>query len=51
MKAGRMPTTQPDGDRAEAAHRLVNQGHRAVQLALQVQPMSHLPLPMRFLGH
>ena len=43
MKAGRIPMTQHDRGSAEAARRLANQGHRAAQLALQVQPMLHHP--------
>ena len=43
MKASLIPTTQHDRDSAEATKRLVNQGYRAAQLVLQVQPMLHHP--------
>ena len=43
MKAGLIATTQHDKGSAEGTRRLENQGHRAAQLALQGQPMSHLP--------
>lgn len=43
MKADLIPVTQLDRGSAEAPRRLGHQGHRAAQLALQVQPMSYLP--------
>jgi hypothetical protein len=43
MQAGITPATKHDTGRAEAARSLENQGYSAVQQALKVQPMSHLP--------
>jgi hypothetical protein len=43
MQAGLIPTTQRDRGSTAAARRLADQGHRAAQLALTVQPMLHHP--------
>src|SRR5262245_5799606 len=43
MKVGFTPETKHDTGRAEAARRLENQGHRAVQLPMIAHPMLHHP--------
>jgi hypothetical protein len=41
MQGGCTPGTKRDKGRVEVARRLENQGHGAVQRALQGQPMAH----------